>query len=1052
MRVKNIEELKNILKTKLPEYLKSKGLRIDRNKVQCPHFSEHRNMDKGKISAAFLPGHNNGLIWCFVENRKFDIFDVYSILENKKIIGEGFYACLKDLAARFEIPFEIEKEYSLKEVEKSKKRLLLEKLHRQSLTDLQSAIPLYKERNISKAKLKTYKIGHLSPKLITPELDKEFKQFYEYKLSTILNYPSLVIPVFDEYKQYVGLIVRQFGCPVDDRYLNITLDGKNLFNTHNIRGMDEVYLVEGVFDAISLFPETNVLGILTNSLHDHDLEFVAKQGFKKIKIALDSDNLYQGKSRDGILKTILKLKNLDTTVEVILLPENDPDECMKKHSLEEFKKFKKISAIDYLLDNISKERIKMDIIYEYISGCPNIVTKEKLISIVSKKLGIGKRQITKEIEKLEDKNPLYNIVQYVQEKESFEELLEDFTQSAWNKDFKGISSGFPLFDSSVGGFENTIYMFIAFPESGKCLGYGTEVLMSDGSKKEAQLIQAGDFVMGDKGQAVRVTSIGGGKEEMYKVVPKKGIPWECNKSHILVVNYNTSRNLTLEISVKDFLAKSEAFQERCKLIKTKVEFPEIPLEYDPYFIGFWLGDGSVDSPSITQKSKYLDSYFKLFAENHKLKFTRNSYLARCDRLCFTGTHGSPNKLTSELRTLYFEGSKRITIKYLRNSRTNRLQLLAGLIDSDGYIDKNCYEIFTKWKSLSGDIAALAQSLGFMVTIKLKHNKRFNKNYYRVCIFGETSEIPVKYDYKKATKRVSRRNAMHVGFKLEPIGVDDYYGFTLDKNSNGRFLLGDYTITHNTTKLINFTMNLLRDPRNYVAFYSLDDGAKRAILPRMMSMVTGLTSKVIKDPNEKIQDKWHKGMKLFHSLKDNFMLKDGSHIRTLKDLDNFIKIHYAIANENGKKFIIVIDNLHAITASYRFESTENTERVANYLKRVPQQFNCPIICTAEVPKSSSKKPTGKDIKASIDLWYAARFVGGIYNDFNEKGQSNLIWQFTNPETNEERMFPIMELYVSKNQTGDCWHGSLYYKFNPITSIITECSADETKLLRDGQFLY
>ena len=41
--------------------------------------------------------------------------------------------------------------------------------------------------------------------------------------------------------------------------------------------------------------------------------------------------------------------------------------------------------------------------------------------------------------------------------------------------------------------------------------------------------------------------------------------------------------------------------------------------------------------------------------------------------------------------------------------------------------------------------------------------------------------------------------MVTGFDLEPIGDQDYYGFTL--NSDGRFLLGDFTVTHNSTTLL-----------------------------------------------------------------------------------------------------------------------------------------------------------------------------------------------------------------------------------------------------------
>jgi type II secretory ATPase GspE/PulE/Tfp pilus assembly ATPase PilB-like protein len=48
-----------------------------------------------------------------------------------------------------------------------------------------------------------------------------------------------------------------------------------------------------------------------------------------------------------------------------------------------------------------------------------------------------------------------------------------------------------------------------------------------------------------------------------------------------------------------------------------------------------------------------------------------------------------------------------------------------------------------------------------------------------------------------------------GWSCEESGEGDYYGFTLD--GDGRFLLGDYTVTHNTTTLSRFILELGRDP-------------------------------------------------------------------------------------------------------------------------------------------------------------------------------------------------------------------------------------------------
>ena len=724
MRIKNLDKVKEILKAKLPEYIKSLGLTIDKSKLQCPNHAEaHKHGDKGKLSAAFLPKTNNSIIWCFVEDRKFDIFDVYSIQTGKDISGKNFYTAIKELAKIFSIPLDIEDTYSIPEKTKDKKREALEALHRISLKNIKLGVPFYKERNLNKEKIKYWKIGFISPDLITKELNDVFKNLFEYSLKGIITHPALLIPILNENKQYAGVVIRQFGCSVSDRYLNISIEGKNLFNICNLRGKEHLYIVEGVFDAIALYPETNVVAVLTNSLHDKDLEYLAKIEYNKITIALDEDNWKQGSKRDGIFKTIMKLRNISTDVEIIHLPkDSDPDSFIKEKGLQEFKDLPRITAIDYLIENFQEKLIPIEELYRYVSGCPDIVKTENLINHICKQLSLGKRQMVREIEGAEVKSDNINLVDYVEEKEHFTNMLEDFTEAAWSKEFQGIKTGFPIFDNKVGGFEDTLYLYIGRPEQGK-----------------------------------------------------------------------------------------------------------------------------------------------------------------------------------------------------------------------------------------------------------------------------------------------------------------------------------------TAVLLNFTYMLASQPDTFVAFYSLDDGAKRAIVPRLMSMASGLSTKIIRDPEPDIEKAWQTGLAKLHTFKDSLIIKDGGDIQSVADLDKYIKLHYNIAREKNKKFVVVIDNVHALTSSSRFEANENTQRIAAYLKKIPQAMHCPIIGTAEVPKSASQIPEGKDIKESIDLWYSARFVGSIVSAAHAKGESNLLWR---PEGNASsgKMMPIIQLYISKNQTGQLWHGNLYYKLNWNNNKLTECTEEESKRLADGQYLY
>jgi superfamily II DNA or RNA helicase len=81
-------------------------------------------------------------------------------------------------------------------------------------------------------------------------------------------------------------------------------------------------------------------------------------------------------------------------------------------------------------------------------------------------------------------------------------------------------------------------------------------------------------------------------------------------------------------------------------------------------------------------------------------------------------------------------------------------------------------------------------------------------YYRTTIHGEgLEEIPVKLERKKSRKRTQKKNALNVGISVIKKKVDDYYGFEID--GNRRFLLGDFTVTHNTIMALNIISKIKR---------------------------------------------------------------------------------------------------------------------------------------------------------------------------------------------------------------------------------------------------
>lgn len=158
-----------------------------------------------------------------------------------------------------------------------------------------------------------------------------------------------------------------------------------------------------------------------------------------------------------------------------------------------------------------------------------------------------------------------------------------------------------------------------------------------------------------------------------------------------------------------------------------------------------------------------------------------------------------NPLLNDLKHYNLIGNKHVPIDYKANSRKVRLQVLAGLLDTDGSLSNDCYDFINKSRQLAEDVAFLARSLGLAAYLKpCRKTCQTGKTlvYYRVTISGDCSTIPVRIRRKICPARKINKDALMVGINIEPLEEGDYYGFQV--SGDGLFLLGDFTVVHNSS--------------------------------------------------------------------------------------------------------------------------------------------------------------------------------------------------------------------------------------------------------------
>lgn len=352
--------------------------------------------------------------------------------------------------------------------------------------------------------------------------------------------------------------------------------------------------------------------------------------------------------------------------------------------------------------------------------------------------------------------------------------------------------------------------------SGKCHPAGTLILMLDGSSRAVEEIAPGDQLMGPDSNPRTVMSVSRGHGPIVEIRPTRGEPWRCNDDHILTLVRTEERNdptrpehgrggEIIDISVKQYLGESDYFRHIHKLFRAgEVTFRKprdgrsrnIP----PYILGLLLGDGDLTNGrvGVTTVDEPIVEELKAYAAGTQTNLARSEYPGRAPTYYFRRKNPvAGNWPRSQCRLLgiaeHRAGDKFIPPNYMTASPEDRLELLAGLIDTDGHLSNGIHEYTSKSRRLAEDVCFVARSLGLAANMARK--VVMQGTYWRVLISGDIDRIPCRLKRKRAQPRRQKKNPLRTGFKIREVGPAPYYGFTLD--GDGRYLLSDFTVTHNT---------------------------------------------------------------------------------------------------------------------------------------------------------------------------------------------------------------------------------------------------------------
>jgi phage/plasmid-associated DNA primase len=358
---------------------------------------------------------------------------------------------------------------------------------------------------------------------------------------------------------------------------------------------------------------------------------------------------------------------------------------------------------------------------------------------------------------------------------------------------------------------NRLFCFIGPGMNGKSVVTGELIQMSDGTWKKAEDVNVGDEVISPQIDGTftyaKVKNIHSRWEpNIYEVREenrKNRLLYTCAGNHDIPFYKTGAKELPslngkrrrkrfriLDCKEAQEIAKYSHKNSNITFFTTSaVEYKQSDSSIEPYCLGSWLGNGQLSKSCALHLSKEKEIIIKEFKKNYANEVISSTKDKRNN--CYKHSITLLGSFVSKLKQLGLKsGNKFIPKECLLSSIDYRRRLLAGLIDTDGFIQKKTGAMYltTKYPQLAEDIKELIFSLGGYCEIRDVEKgcqNGFRGKYKELSIqFVNPFIIPLltyKKDRLKKSKDDPRIIAVTVR-KKEGTG-EMVYGFELDKQQS-----------------------------------------------------------------------------------------------------------------------------------------------------------------------------------------------------------------------------------------------------------------------------
>lgn len=596
-----------------------------------------------------------------------------------------------------------------------------------------------------------------------------------------------------------------------------------------------------------------------------------------------------------------------------------------------------------------------------------------------------------------------------------------------------------LDEISYGGavVEDTV-LWIMRSGIGKALSLDSDIITPNGITKMKD-IKVGDLVIGSSGQPQSVIGVYyQGLIDCYRVTFSDGTIVECNDKHIWrIANRRTNKWENVElgeilkrdlrmpghhngkqyVNSKGILRWGMKGRLKWKVpCQGEVSFKDQDVKIDPYTLGAMLGDGCLGSNlSFTS----IDSEIV-----NRLKFPESISIETYDKVNYRiKKNDSENSLKFYLNMYSLKNKhsydKFIPKEYIFNSREVRLELLRGILDTDGYVSKGgVVELALTSKQLIEDTAFVARSLGCLChkISKLPSSYKNSEGVKIECRDNYRLRIvPPKgldlFHLKRKSERLmqeKKKNCIDRMIEsIEYIGKKEMQCIEVS-NEDGLFLTNNFIVTHNSTVLRHHGMSAALD--GHPVLHIQLEGGIQACLDKYDQYWTGQKYNDIRrgylEPSEQeAVMKAYKSMKEYGQDIDVYGFEKFGEA-TMVEVRNLI-LDYHKANGYYPK-VLILDSLDLVLTGINKVIDNNPSFKKDRLQKCAQLFK--NICV-EFKMVGFTSTQASDVP--IDIWdNSERVIDRSYTEGDKTLVKPFSYVFTGNMTMEEKKTDVMRIYNDK----------------------------------------